>query len=362
MSLAGWEAGRMRACHASESIRRQAASSTAGLIEMVSRAAFYLLLLFLLGPAVHAQTLTVQETVVTDYRPVVARIEATDTSAVRSRLQGVVTRLDVDEGQVVASGDVIAVVTDETIAPQVSALTSRIEGLSAQIGQQEEDLARAETLLAEEFYPKARFEREQTALDVLKSNRTAAEQERRSVSARLAEGTIRAPVAGRVTEVLVIEGSVVSPGQTLAQLATLDGLVRLSLPERHLGFVEEGKAVSLRLPARGNLARTARIVKVYPALRDGAVIADATVEGGLDALVGERADVLAPVGERRAVIIPREFVTTRYGIDFVSVKVGERFVEAPVVLAEPLVVSGDYEVLSGLRPGDVIRLSETESS
>ena len=129
-----------------------------------------------------------------------------------------------------------------------------------------------------------------------------------------------------------------------------------------MSFLVEGGEISLRLPARENDVRTARIEKIYPALRDGAVIADAVVEGGLNALVGERADVLAPVGDRRAIILPQEYVTTRYGVDFVRVKVGERFVEAPVVLAEPLVSNGVFEVLSGLRPDDVVALPGTENS
>tara|TARA_R100001244_G_scaffold75228_3_gene59968 strand:- start:3521 stop:4510 length:990 start_codon:yes stop_codon:yes gene_type:complete len=309
-----------------------------------------------------AQTLTIQEAIITDYRPVVGRIEASDTTMARSRLQGVVTQLSIDEGQVVKAGEVVAFIADDTIAPQINALKSRVDGLTAQVTQQEEDLARASKLLADGFYPKARFEQEKAALDIAKANRASAEEERRSLIARRAEGYVRAPVDSRVTEVLVVEGSVVSPGQVLANLATLDGLVRLSLPERHLSFLVEGGEVSLRLPARENDVRTARIEKIYPALRDGAVVADAVVEGGLNALVGERADVLAPVGDRRAIILPQEYVTTRYGVDFVRVKVGERFVEAPVVLAEPLVSNGVFEVLSGLRPGDVVALPGTENS
>ena len=163
----------------------------------LARAICALTIALLVMPSGGTQTLSVEERHITDYRPVVARIEATDTSAVRSRLQGVVTRLGVDEGQVVASGEVVAVVTDETIAPQISALDSRVEGLSARITQNEADLARAETLLSDGFYPKARFEQERTALDVLKTDRAAAEQERRSLSARRSEGDIRAPVGGR---------------------------------------------------------------------------------------------------------------------------------------------------------------------
>lgn len=321
-------------------------------------AALSALMLIAAGPAV-SQTLTVEETTVVDYRPVVARVEAGDSATARSRLQGVVTQLSIDEGDVVKTGDIVAVVTDGTIAPQISAVGSRIEALQSQIRQAEADLERNRKLFADGFFPKARLDEQETALDVLRRNLSAAQSERNALEARRAESLIRAPADARVTAVNTVEGSVVSPGETIASFATLDGIVRLSLPERHAAQIAEGESVSLRLPGRGGDIRIATIVKVYPELRDGAVIADATVPGGLDALVGERVDVLAPVGERRAIRIPREYVVTRYGVDFVRVKVGERFVDAPVALASPLADDEDaYEILSGLRPGDIIEKPE----
>ncbi|KDA00026.1 RND family efflux transporter MFP subunit [Hyphomonas polymorpha PS728] len=306
-----------------------------------------------------AQTLTVEESIVVDYRPVIARIEAGDTATARSRLQGVVTRLNVVEGQIVKAGEVVAIVTDDTLAPQLASLSSRIEGLKSQIRQSEEDLTRNEGLLARGFYPKARLDEERTALDVLRRSLASTEAERRALSAREAEGRILAPADAHVTDVNVVQGSVVSPGEVLASFATVNGIVRLALPERHAATISEGETISLRLPSRSDDIRTATIVRVYPELRQGSVIADATVQGGLTALFGERVDVLAPVGERRAIRIPKEYVSTRFGVDFVRVAVGERFVDAPVALAAPLVDdTGQYEILSGLRPGDKIQKPE----
>lgn len=306
-----------------------------------------------------AQILTVEESIVVDYRPVIARIEAGDTATARSRLQGVVTRLNVVEGQIVKAGEVVAIVTDDTISPQLSSLSSRIEGLKSQIRQSEEDLTRNEGLLARGFYPKARLDEERTALDVLRRSLASTEAERRALSAREAEGRILAPANAHVTAVNVVQGSVVSPGEILASFATVNGIVRLSLPERHAASIAEGETISLRLPSRSDDIRTATIMKIYPELRQGSVIADATVQGGLTALFGERVDVLAPVGERRAIRIPKEYVSTRFGVDFVRVAVGERFVDAPVALAAPLVDdTGQYEILSGLRPGDKIQKPE----
>lgn len=312
-----------------------------------------------LAPLGLAQTVVIEETVVVDYRPVVARIEAGDSATARSRLQGVVSRLSIDEGDVVAAGDVVATVTDDTIAPQLAAITSQIEGLQSRIRQSEADLERNESLFQDGFYPRALLDEQRTQLDILQRNVATAQAERRALQARQSEGRILAPADARVTDVRVVQGSIVSPGEVIASFATLNGVVRLSLPERHASQVAEGEMVSLRLPGRGGDIRTATIVKVYPELRNGAVVADATVQGGLDALVGERVDVLAPVGERRAIRIPRDYVSTRYGVDFVRVQVGERYVDAPVALAAPLVEDdGHFEILSGLRPGDRIQLPE----
>ncbi len=306
-----------------------------------------------------AQVMTVEESVIVDYRPVVARVEAGDTATARSRLQGVVSRLLVDEGSVVKTGDLVALVTDATLDPQLAALDSRTAGMKSQVKQNEDDLARAEALAKQGFYPKARLEGERTALDVLRRSLASAEAERRALAARKAEGRILAPANAKVTAVNVVAGSVVSPGEVIASFATLEGIVRLSLPERHAAEMAEGETVSLRLPTRGGEVRTATIVKVYPELRDGAVVADATVQGGLEALVGERVDVLAPVGERRAMLVPADFVSTRYGVDFVRVKVGERFVDAPVALSAPLPNdAGQLEALSGLKSGDQIEKPE----
>lgn len=307
-----------------------------------------------------AQVLEIEESTVVDYRPVVARIEAGDTATARSRLQGVVTQLSIDEGDVVSAGDVVAVVTDDTLVPRLAALRSRAQALESQIRQAEEDLARNEGLHADGFFPTVRLDEQRTALEVLKRNLASAQAERRALVARQSEGQIRAPADARVTSVNVVQGSIVSPGEVIASFATLNGIVRLSLPERHAAQIAEGETVSLRLPTRGGDVRVATIIKVYPELRDGAVIADATVVGGLQALVGERVDVLAPVGERRAIRVPKEYVSTRYGVDFVRVQVGDRFVDAPVALAAPLAdTQGQVEVLSGLRPGDRIELPES---
>ncbi|MCF6222025.1 MAG: efflux RND transporter periplasmic adaptor subunit [Robiginitomaculum sp.] len=307
-------------------------------------------------------TLTVSKDVITDYRPVVARLESSDTATVRARIAGIIVRLDIDEGTVVKKGQVIATIRDESLNPGIAALDAKINGIEKQLAQYKTELAQAEKLFERGFVATTKRDQARTAVDITAKELSGTKSQRSALIAQRSKGVIHAPADARVTQVNVSKGSAVSPGEIIANMATLDGVVRLSLPERHAGQIKEGETISLRLPARGGETHQATITKVYPELRGGAVIADAVVDGGLSALVGERVDVLAPVGERLALRIPKSFITTRYGIDFVKVHVGELIINAPVTLANPKAdADGFVEVLAGLHDGDIIAIHTKKS-
>lgn len=153
-------------------------------------------------------------------------------------------------------------------------------------------------------------------------------------------------------------GSVVSAGQSVATITAGPLVLRLELPEAQGRNLRVGQSVvvsSEDLP--GVSAGT--IAQVYPATTAGQTTADISVAGLNSDRVGQRVTVQVPVGQRRALVIPRRVVATRYGIDFVrTVDRAGRVSEAPVQLGGP--VSGDrVEVLSGLAAGNVVLAPET---
>jgi hypothetical protein len=99
--------------------------------------------------------------------------------------------------------------------------------------------------------------------------------------------------------------------------------------------------------------RKGRIVKIYPEIANGRVIADAEVDNLGDYFVGERVRVYAPVGQRDVLLIPRAAVTTRSGVDYVRIARPEGALDVAIVFAD----SADkdkVEVLSGLKDGDKV--------
>jgi hypothetical protein len=137
-------------------------------------------------------------------------------------------------------------------------------------------------------------------------------------------------------------------------VATIGGggfFLRLAIPERHADSLELGAAI--RITANGTESE-GRLARIYPQIENGRVIADVSVENLETAFVDARVLVEVPVGERPALLIPREAVTTRGGLDFVTVQEGDAEVDRAVLLAETSGSAALVEVLTGLAPGDVV--------
>lgn len=296
-----------------------------------------------------------------DLKSVYATVRSTDRIEARARIGGTVATLAVDEGSQVETGQVIALVADQKLALKLKAVSAQIAGLKAQRENAERELGRQEELIKRGFTPKAKVDELRTQLEVVDNQLKSAEADRDVVTRQVQEGEVLAPASGRVLLVPVTVGSVILPGESLATIAANEYVLRLELPERHARFIKKGDAVqvgSRSLQATDKALLKGEISQVYPELQGGRVVADATVEGLGDYYVGERVLIYISGGKRRGMVIPRGFVTTRYGYDFVRVSRGGGEVSDVVVqlgLPAQLADGGDgVEVLGGLNPGDEI--------
>ncbi len=324
------------------------------------------LLLALLGAPARAadEPLEVHPRVIADRKAVFATVESVDVLAARARLGGTVHDLAVDEGDAVADGQRLALVVDDKMAPRIEALEARLEAQGATVAQARTDLTRAERLRAQGAAPQSRLDAARTALEVAERQRDSLASDLEVLRQQVSEGAVLAPGEGRVLEVLVSDGSVVLPGETIARVATERYLLRLRLPERHARFITVGNPVrvgprGLDPSATGAAWRDGTVVKVYPELSNGRVIADVAVDGLGGYFVGERALLDIVTGERRVFVVPAAYLSTRYGVTTACLEGGR----AVVVQTGARVDDGDgdgdgdgggIEVLSGLRPGDVL--------
>ena len=109
-----------------------------------------------------ADTHTVTPVSLPDEKAVFATVESVDVVPARARIAGTIGELRVDEGDAVQAGDVLAVVVDDRLSPQIGALNAGVSALDAQLAQARIDLERARELAGRGILPQARLDEAET--------------------------------------------------------------------------------------------------------------------------------------------------------------------------------------------------------
>jgi RND family efflux transporter MFP subunit len=298
---------------------------------------------------------TVAPTSVADEKAVFATVESAVIEPARARIGGTVAALAVREGDRVEQGQTIASVGDEKIVLQMKSLDAQIAGLEAQLAQAQTDLTRAEDLFAKSIIPKSRIDEVRTSFNVATNAHRARVAERSVIQQQFDEGNVLAPISGRVIKVPLRAGTVILPGEPVAMVAEQNFVLRLRVPESHARFLKAGDPVRTDAEDGESRAQFGTIKLVYPQIEDGRVIADANVPGLGDYFVGERIRVWVSGGTRPTIVIPSNYVTTRFGVDYVRLQKNESLIDVPVQrgrdLPRPDMPNG-LEILSGLTAGD----------
>lgn len=316
--------------------------------------------LTLLSGAVFAADGTVVHPVrVDDTKEVLATIESVRAPQARARIGGTVESLAVAEGDRVKKGDVLATVVDPKLKLQLVAFDARIAALEAKLALVQTDLDRVRQLRASGSAPQSRLDDAETQLTVTQAEIAAAKADKSSLQEQVIEGRVVAPDDGRVLKIQAVAGQVIMPGEPVATVATAAYILKLRLPERHARFMHEGDRVlvagrGLDVGKKDGLGE-GKIVKVYPELDQGRVVADAEAPGIGDYFVGERIRVLVATGTRETLVLPEDLVIHRHGLTFVKLAGrGEVPVQTGARMPDKAGEKPWVEILSGLAVGDEV--------
>jgi RND family efflux transporter MFP subunit len=300
-------------------------------------------------------------TKITEWKSVYGRIEARDRAPARARLGGTLVALSVAAGDEVTAGQVLGQIVDEKLALQLKASDAQASSLAAQLANAQTEVTRGEDLLKRGVTTVQRLDALRTQVGVLQGQIAAIAAERQVVEQRAAEGTVLAPIAGRVLNVPVSLGAVIQPGEAVATIAGGGIFLRLAVPERHATALKQGDAIQIEggagqtegQNAGQNAGQTVgTLARIYPLIENGRVLADVEVDGLSDRFVDARVLVRLPIGTRQALLVPEAALLTDQGLDTVQTEAGPRAVvpgEHRLVDGQPMV-----EILSGLQAGDVL--------
>jgi RND family efflux transporter MFP subunit len=299
-----------------------------------------------------------------EMKAVFGQVESRIVVPARARIGGAVRELRVSQGDHVTEGQPIAVIVDDKLPLQLNAAEAKIEALNSQLENARTQLDRAQQLRATGTGTQVSLDQAKTQFEVTMNQVSAAKAERTVIEQTAREGTVFAPAAGRVLTVPVTLGSVIMPGEEIARIAPGPYYLRLSLPERHAAEIVQGSDVLVgerglnQSRDRLSTAHRGRIVKVYPEIVDGRVIADVEVQGIGDYFVHERTLVSIPVGKRKVLAVPHTAVRTVHGVDYVRVATAKGEMDVAVILGEAFEDNGQgrVEILTGLHDGDRVVL------
>lgn len=306
------------------------------------------------APAAAGERLQVRLSQIPDIKPVAATVTTRRMGEARARIGGTLVRLNVKEGDHVKEGQVIALVADQRLNLETQGYGGQAAAAAAQATRAQADYTRIKTLYDQGIYAKARLDQAEADAKAAEGSLAAARAQQAASAELGAQGAILAPASGRVLKADVPAGSVVTAGQTVVTVTAGEPLLRIEVPEAQARALKVGDTVRIEPGDLPGAPAAGTIVQVYPAVTAGRVTADIAVAGLSADTVGQRVRVSVHLGERPALAVPRRFVSTRFGIDYVRVldKAG-RASEVAVQIA-PVADAARVEVLSGLADGDMI--------
>ncbi|MEJ2409993.1 MAG: efflux RND transporter periplasmic adaptor subunit [Novosphingobium sp.] len=290
------------------------------------------------GKAPSGPRLVLQKSNTADWQDVSAEVATVDQAQVLARIPGILTALSVREGDMVRKGQTIGRIVDSQLGPQAAAA-------KAQMVQAQSELKRVKFLHDNGVYADARLEQAQAAASASRAQYAAA-------TAVAGQGAVVAPASGRVLRADVPVGAPVAPGMAIAVITAGPVIVRLQIPESLAARVHPGSLV--KAGGVGSGGTTGKVIKVYPSVTAGQVAADVRMPGIDNTLIGRRVAAKVETGSRKALLVPRTYVTERYGIDYVTLAGKNGTATLVPVQTAPVAEAGKVEILSGVSAGDTL--------
>jgi len=178
-------------------------------------------------------------------------VEAENMVTIASRMSGLITEMNVREGDRVSAGDLL-------LRFDVEEQQAELERARAELDLATAVYERTQTLFEREAISRAEYEE-------ARANKRIAESEVKLLETRVGFGSVRAPHDLVVLRRHVERGDAVSANEPLFRVADLNRLVvRLGIPERDVVNLEEGQQTEINIDAYPGQAFRGTVQRIFP--------------------------------------------------------------------------------------------------
>jgi RND family efflux transporter MFP subunit len=183
-------------------------------------------------------------------------------------------------GDIVAVGDVIALLDDAPVKEQLAIARAELKASRAAVSQaaasrnaakaalRREKAALKDQVASKADVANADYRAKEAGAGVSQAAAAVQEQQARidALESKLADMTVKAPIAGKVSLRYVEPGSRVNEGEPVVRVISSDDVVvRFAIPAEHVGRIKPGDEVEVAIESKGHRAK-AVVKSVAPEL------------------------------------------------------------------------------------------------
>jgi RND family efflux transporter MFP subunit len=283
----------------------------------------------------------------------IAADQRTDVSADTA---GKVLAVMVERGQRVKQNQPLVRLDTRNAVLGATEARANLASITAQRQLAEEECKRSEALLAKGAITQSQYDREKTSCTSALQQVAAAQARSQMIGKSIADGIVRAPFDGQITQKMASPGMYVGPGVALMTLIDDDPLhIDLSIPEGAIGRVAENQVVELVATSFENKVFKAKVTRISGEVgrTSRAITVEALIEPGSQLLPGMFAEARINIGSEPLPSIPATAVVKR-GKTYRAFVVVNGQLEERVVQLGPEPSAQMVSIRSGIVVGDKV--------
>jgi membrane fusion protein, multidrug efflux system len=282
-------------------------------------------------------------------------VVARQSAVVSSQISGYVLELKVVPGDHVEAGQTLLRIDTKELAEREAQAKAALDSAKASLEDAKKNFDRYTPLFESHAIAKAQYDEIRTQYEVAQAAERRAEAALKESKAQLAYGDVRSPFDGIIGDKSVNVGDYAAPGLPLLTVY-MPGTLELvaSVAEQYARYVTEGSQVEVSIPSLA-LNQSARIREVIPQINEQTrtITVKAPISGSSGLTPGLYGTLSFRTVISEVIAVPLEAVRAVGQLTSVRIlRNGE--VETVYVNTGKVLPDGKIEILSGLKPGELV--------
>ena len=287
-----------------------------------------------------------------------------------SKVADRIIRFDVDMGDRVEEGSLIAVVENSTIQSAVNQVEANLEQAKAQLSNLETEYNRMQQLYAQNAVSEQQYDGVKTQMEATRAQVKALRESLNQAKTRLEDSYIRAPITGVIGQRFFDAGDMANPQTPVVTVVQMDTVkVLVNVVELYVKDLRVVLPVHITFPLLGDSTFFGKVIRISPVFdpRSRMLLTEVKIPNPEWMLrPGMFADVRIILDSHpNAMVIPQYAILQKTELELTKSGRQEIVRESHVYVVndsmahyrtiEPGYQDGEYsEVLSGLQPGDQV--------